>query len=139
LDQAFGAPRLALPDEGYVPTKLLEPTLGGQIARLVSLKLRNPVLGPGLWLPRESAALVLMPEASMNENGQATPGQNDIRRSRQVAPMQTKSEAQAVKSLAHTYFRSGIFSPDTGHVRAALGRIQTVVHRWPDYGSRGVD
>jgi len=58
---------------------------------------------------------MLMPEASVDENDGAMPRQDDVRRSRQVSPMQAKPISHPMQRPPHGKLRSGVLFPDRSH------------------------
>jgi hypothetical protein len=64
-----------------------------------------------------------MPEAPVDKHDLSVEWQGDVRSSRKVSPMETKSEAKRMDHAAHRNFRSHILASDAAHVFAAPQRV----------------
>ena len=56
-----------------------------------------------------------MPKTTVYENGDSVPRQNEIRRSRKIARMESKTETGAMQKLPDGDFGLGVFRPDFAH------------------------
>jgi hypothetical protein len=90
------------------------------IAFDIALQLPRPVVCVCGWLAVTALALVLVPEATMNEDDFAEAWKHKVGRSRQVGPVKAVSESHAVNQSAHLHFRCSIFGPNARHRLAAL-------------------
>ncbi len=61
-----------------------------------------------------------VPETSMNEYHFASCGENQVRGSRKVSPVQPETIAEPVYEAPHCHFRFGVFTADCSHVLAAI-------------------
>jgi len=61
-----------------------------------------------LWQSRETASFMLMPEAAMHEDRDPVLGQDNIRRSGQIATVKPKAIAHRMKKLPNTHLGPGI-------------------------------
>ncbi len=62
-----------------------------------------------------------MPEATVNENHLAAPGENKIRYARQVSAVQTEAVTEGMNEPANHEFRFGVLTADERHLSAADG------------------
>lgn len=120
--QNFSILRLTFPYGQDVPSVLPERFRSVPIALYVLPELVVPELDSGLRHCASSTSFVAMPKAPVNEDNQAVLGEDDIRRSRQVATVHAKAEAQAMGCSAHDDFRCGVLPPNTSHERGSLRR-----------------
>ena len=76
----------------------------------------------------EAAAVVLMPEATVDEYGESMPGEDEIGPAGQVLPMQAEPEPHPVRDAANREFRRGVPRPDPGHQLAPSPGVHDVGH-----------
>lgn len=69
-----------------------------------------------------------VPEATIYENHFVSRRKNDVRRSRQVPPVESKPVAERVQQSPDHEFRRGVFSANTRHQGAAALRGPIVRH-----------
>jgi hypothetical protein len=85
---------LAFPNRQHLPPATPELAHDASIASRVAQTLLFPVIGIGHRRQTRMSASVHVPEASMNVDNLSQLNQYDIRRSRKVAPVQTKTVAE---------------------------------------------
>jgi hypothetical protein len=59
--------------------------------------------------------MVPVPKATVHENRSTKPGKKNVRRAREISPMEAVSIASREQDSAHGSFGRGIFSPDGRH------------------------
>mgnify|MGYP002776994763 CR=1 FL=1 len=129
--------QLALPHHQHPPAGSAQLGLLALVVDDVAADLVHPELGTGLGHHEVAAALVLVPEAAVDEDYGATLRQNDIGLAGQVFPVQPEAIAGGVEKLTNQQLRLGILAPDAGHIEGALGGGMDVGHRmlnadgWP--------
>jgi hypothetical protein len=92
----------------------------------VAKELRPPIILPRRGHAAFPTSRVLVPEAAVNEYGPLQAREREIRRARQVAPMQTKAEAEGVGHASHRQFGRHVLAADSAHVLATPIRAQFV-------------
>lgn len=119
---------LAFPDLEQAPAQRLELCAHDGIAFLISPQLGQPIFRSRLRQPRQAAAAVLMPEASLHEDRLAQPGQHKVWRARKIATMEPESKAERVDHSPDHFLWHCVALADSPHVGAAsLGR-KTIRH-----------
>ncbi len=73
-----------------------------------------------------------MPKATVHQDHFLTRDKYQVRRSRQISAMQSKSESEPVRNLPHDQLRLGILLPYLAHLRADL-IFATVLHHNKPY------
>lgn len=96
-----GIAGLALPDDQDTPAEPLKRGPARHISRDVALKLRQPVCLIADRPPREPAARMLVPEASMDQHRQTAARQDHVRTAGQVRAMQAKPKTGPVQGLSN--------------------------------------
>jgi len=86
--QSKGIANFTLPDYEDIPAKVAQSILIGHVPLSVPIQLRLPELSVRLWDVGNLAALMLMPEAAIDEDGFLSAMEHDIGRSRKLADMQ---------------------------------------------------
>jgi hypothetical protein len=89
--------RLALPDDKHAPAHPAELAPGALVACLILPELLHPELLACLRCIREPASPMAMPEAPVNEHNGAMPGQDNVRRPRQVPTVQPEAISEPVQ------------------------------------------
>ena len=82
-------------------------------------------IGTGSSAPR---TVVLMPEATVNENYLLVSGKYKIRCSRKIPTVQSKSESESMCDFADSNFRRRVAASYPAHRPTALGRRKVVRH-----------
>ena len=117
-----------------LPYRLDAPPLRAQgltrrhVPGTVSINLRAPVLGVSLGLPRTAGAVVAMPETSVHEDRQAPTREHNIRRARQVTPVQSKARAKPGQRAPYFQFGRSVLALDLTHDRRTLLSGEDVSH-----------
>lgn len=106
---------LAFPHDEHMPAERLKPIGGSTVTSSNSLELWYPVPWIGLRRPRKPASGVLVPKASVDKDCDTQPGQDNIRSSRQVTPMQSEPEAGTVENSTSRHLRACVLGLDTPH------------------------
>lgn len=78
-----------------------------------------PELPVRLRISGESATRMPVPEATVNENHGPVFRQHDVRGSRQITAVQSKTIPKLVQHLPYCQLRFRVLSPDGGHVAAS--------------------
>lgn len=73
-------------------------------------------------------AVVLMPEATIDQNYCAIFSENHIRLARQALMVQAISEALAVQTFSNQELRSGVDAPDTRHHSGSCLFVDNINH-----------
>lgn len=132
-DQAFGeqidVSRLTFPDHEATPSCGFEGLKVGDVTFLVSSELRAPVFAAARRNAPFAARIVLMPKAAVNEDDLLVSGEDDVRRSWQVAAMQPEPEPQVVNKPTDGDLRRHVLTANAPHVLATALRVQ-LVHGW---------
>jgi hypothetical protein len=74
--------QFAFPDDKHIPSVIFDNSIVFFITFLVLFKFRHPVVFIGFWKNEIRAALMAMPEATINENHGFVFWQNNVRASR---------------------------------------------------------
>jgi hypothetical protein len=112
--------QLALPNDEDAPPQSFEGLDVSHVALLVLRKLRPPKRTTRLRQRGLSAAGMLMPKTSVNQNYFMERRKHNIRAARQVAAMKSKSVPQCVRDSSNQLFGLGIFTPNLRHQTTAL-------------------
>ena len=112
---------LAFPHHNNLPPQLAEFTTHAAVALDVGLELGVPERSIGLRCCRVAAAGVAVPEAAMDEDDHAMPGQHDVGLAREVLAMQAEPVAHPVQGRSDEPLRSCVLAADAGDVPAAVG------------------
>ena len=113
---------MTLPNDEHPPTSFLELLDVLLVTADVFLKLHFPEFGIALWIGRFGAAEMLMPEAPMNKYHRVVLRENDIRFTRQIFTMKTKSVTHPMQRAPNPLFGFGILRPHSPHNLAAFSR-----------------
>lgn len=70
-----------------------------------------------------------MPETAVYEDNRVVPWQHNVRRSREIAPVEAETVAHPVQGRADPLFGPGILAPDPGHVPASMCGRDSISHR----------
>jgi len=97
FSQLFQPDGLALPHNQHSPASRNQGSMNFRVTFHVLSEFLQPECGIGLRRRRVPASLVAMPEASLDEYSRLIPGEDNIRFSRQVTPVQPESETESVK------------------------------------------
>lgn len=119
---------LALPNDQRIPTLLGTAAEVTGIARPVPVELCLPEIAARFWDMGKLAALMLVPEASMDEDGFPTPWECHIGAARRRLPLQAEAIAEAMQRAAHDHLGLGVGPPDASHVGASVSRGKPVGH-----------
>jgi hypothetical protein len=106
---------LAFPDHEHMPAEKLEAVGGSAITGRDSLELWYPVRRISLWGPRKATSRVLMPKASVDEDREAQPWEDDVGGPRQLTPVQSESKARFVKNSTSCYLGARVLRTDAPH------------------------
>ncbi len=110
------------PNHQHVPARIVKAGLMRRIASPVTLKFRDPIVAVRLWGPRSPWTIMLVPEASMDENHFASRGEYQIGFSGKVSAMQAIPITHAVSQPPHSHFGSRIPAFHCAHRAAAIFR-----------------
>ena len=69
-----------------------------------------------------------VPEAAMDEDHFSKARENEVGRTRQVAPMESVTETHSMNDSTHDQFGLGVSMPNTRHPLAALGLGERIDH-----------
>ena len=112
----------ALPDDRYTPAGYQQFLSRSQIALNVSLELRLPETRSGGRHGRVGAAIVTVPEASMNEADSSEATECQVGLTGKFPIMEPVSEATPMKCSAESKFRFRVLAGDARH-HARSGRL----------------
>lgn len=115
LAKPIWVPSLALPHHQYAPSGATQSPHDGSVAFHITTEFGEPVRAIRLWLPRSSWASVLVPVAPVDEHHRAEPRERQVRRARQIAPVQPESVAERMCDRADDPFGRCISRADQGH------------------------
>jgi hypothetical protein len=130
--------QLTLPDGDHSPTRNLKFMFRSSVARDVTLELVLPELRTGLRGVRQPA-VVPVPEAAVDKEGDAPAAKDDVRLARKVPGMEPKSVAHCVQEPANGHFRARVAASDAAHEGAAAlpahdvephTRLASALNRW---------
>lgn len=119
-------PHLTAPDDHHLPPQISQAGIAALVSRRVLQELRPPERFPSGGHARVSASLVPMPEASVHEDGQFVAGQDNIRASRQIPPLQPKPIPQRKEEPAHGHLGLGVPASYGGHIPMSLFRRECI-------------
>ena len=111
---------LTFPDNERAPAHVCELTPIRTVTLAILLEFRNPVLLSCIWYSSFCAALVLMPETSMDKDRFASARKHDIWTARKTVGVQTVAIAHTVQQRPHGHFRSSVLASYPRHVSAAI-------------------
>lgn len=109
---------LTFPDGELAPRRCAQGEAGSPVPGHVCFDLRSPEGSTGLR-PLRSCAAVMMPEAPMHHHDSAITGEHDVRRTRQVFPVEPEAQSFPMKRAAHKKLRLRVLRPDSSHHAAA--------------------
>lgn len=121
----------AFPDDGNTPPLAYQVAYADFIAFSVLSQFAHPKFSSRFRNTCPLAPVMLMPEASVNEDGQSEFRQDDIWSSRQILAVQTESKPHGMKLFPDKDFWFSILRLDFCHHPASLGgdrRISAVPH-----------
>ena len=121
-------PAGAFPDDRNTPARCAEVVDVPAVPRHICRELALPEVRARSRGCRETAALVTMPEAAMDEHGTAPACQHDVRSPGEMSAVQAVSEACSMKRLAEFYLGTGIPALYASHHARARGAIDYVSH-----------
>lgn len=107
--------RLAFPNHKDIPARRFQGGLGSLVPSHIAVEFRVPELGPGLGCPGMLATRVSVPEAAMDEDGDAIASENDVGSAWQIARLKAKAMTSAVKRPSHQHFRFGVLVTNAAH------------------------
>jgi len=84
--------KLAFPNHNQPPAQFLQRPVIVGIPLLGALKLRHPVICPGLWNPPMPASIVLVPKAPPDLDCHSISNKDNVRRSGQITPAKPVSK-----------------------------------------------
>jgi len=116
------------PDDRNAPTDPAKSCDRFGVTRDIALELLLPEYGVGLRSGRVSTSRVVVPVASMNEEGDPVAGEDDIRTSRKSSHVKAIAKAETVKVSSHYPFRLGIATSISGHHPGAYVGADDVCH-----------
>lgn len=119
---------LAFPDDDRPPAQSLQRGAGCRVALHVATQLRDPVFGPGLRDPGAPTAGVLMPKASVDEQGDAMLRKHKVWPPRQIAAVQPEAQAEGMGRPPHRKLRPRVAPLDPGHDPRAFLLGYSVCH-----------
>jgi len=117
LGQQLRIGGFAFPNHRWIPAQGQQIFSSASIPLDVSVKLRLPVVDPGLWHGGPRAPLVPVPEASMDEQSNLVLRKHEVRRAWQIAAVQAKSQPQRVRGAADAHLRLRVLAPNARHCR----------------------
>ena len=117
----------ALPEDEYRPSVPLEQIHVDDIPLDVPVEFPIPefAVGTGSSTPW---TIVLMPEATVDENYLLVSGKYKIRCSRKIPTVQSKSESESMHDLADSNFRRCVAASYAPHQPTSLSRRKVVRH-----------
>lgn len=121
---------LTLPYNQDIPAECMQRPLCPCISLNIATKFVGPVRGARLRRGGSATARMSVPKAAVYENNFAKSGEHQIGASRQIAPVQSKTEAQAMDNSSDCHFRTRVFAPDSTH-ETRTSRINTLHLRKP--------
>lgn len=112
---------LAFPDDGRVPACLAEGDRVAFVAGGIGGEFGLPEVVVSGGGGSEGAVAVAVPEAAVDEDGEAAWSEADVGLSGEVAAVQAVAEAHGCEGAAHGEFRGGVRAADAGHIGRPLG------------------
>jgi hypothetical protein len=106
---------LAFPNRERRPAHRRQIGDGLLVSRDVSPKFGAPILHVAFRHPRAVTLLMPMPETSVHKQRDAVLGKDYIRIAREIAAMQSESQAEGMGGFSHPDFRRGVLAADAGH------------------------
>ena len=125
--QRVRAPGFAFPENECCPSVSLEQIHVVDIPLDVPVELPVPefAVGSGSSAPW---TIVLMPEATVDENYLLVSGKYKVRCSRKIPAVQPKSESESMRDFTHSNFRHCVAASYATHQPTPLGRRKVVRH-----------
>lgn len=120
------ASEFALPDCEHSPTCVPERAPSASISLDIVSELRLPELCAGFGGCSVTAALVAMPETTMDKYTGPESGEYNVRASRKVPAMKPKSVTVGMEEATYDHLRSCVLSLDTGHHARSGCRVNDI-------------
>jgi hypothetical protein len=117
---------LALPDRQCAPAHPAQRALVQFVTLHVSLELSLPKFRAALWQIRNSAPLVCMPKATMNEDSFPARREDKVGFSGQVFAMKSIPIPEVEQRLTHRKLGTSVLAADARHSLATLGFRQSI-------------
>ncbi len=117
---------LTLPDDDYLPAVVFEKLVVLLVPLLVSGDFVDPKLGVGLRYL--IAALVPMPEASVDEDGRVVAAHHDVGLPRNAFHVEAVAVAVTPQPLPDLQFGLGVAAADVRHHKMALRWSEAIRH-----------
>lgn len=111
--------RLALPHDHHAPPGVGQGGANILITGDVAGELGVPVVDVATWPAGERAARVLVPEAAVDEHGQARPAEDQVGRPRQVSGVQPEAEPCRMERAPKAEFWPGVALSNCPHYPGA--------------------
>jgi hypothetical protein len=118
---------LAFPHDMRTPSECGQRLLYLAVARDIAVKFGLPEFNAALGCVGETAAMVAMPEAAMNQNGGPSAREDNVGSAGKIAPVKSESNAEPVQDTPDGNLGSGILLPDPRHHGASFRRNRLVL------------
>ena len=105
-------PDCALPYHGDAPSRGIQCSDRFDIPSLVAGQFVFPESGPSAGQAKVLAAIVVVPEAAVNEYAGVPSGQDQIRSAGQFPDVQSIAKTRLPQTLAHAHFRQRVLVSD---------------------------
>lgn len=105
-------PDCALPHHGDAPSRGVQRRDRFDIPSLVAGQFVFPESGPSAGQAKVLAAIVVVPEAAVNEYAGVPSGQDQIRSAGQFPDVQSIAKTRLPQTLAHAHFRQRVLVSD---------------------------
>lgn len=119
-------PRLAFPNHEHTPAELAERGAGAGVTPSICPEFGFPNRPSGFRSGGPRAALVAVPEATVNKNNRPVAREDDVGRAGQPPRAHSEAEPDPVKKRAHAQFRGGVARADSRHYCASLFLVEYV-------------
>lgn len=111
----------AFPQSQYFPSQAEQLLLVRLVSAAIPCQLREPVLPPNGRKTPTVGAVMLVPEATVDEDHFAAGGEHEVRATRQIPTMKTKAIAQPMRPPPDRHLNGRVLGWDRSHDPAPLG------------------
>lgn len=126
----------ALPYHQNTPAEIHEVFVVTTVPLDIGAELFLPEFDSGGWRCRIETAGVSVPEAAIDEDGEAVAWKDEVGRSRQVLAMQPEPVSTAMKEPPKKKLGLGVFPPYTAHHSRASRLVDYIRHGSHSYATR---
>lgn len=128
------APQSAFPNHKYPPSHSGKRGPLRCVAEAIDLKFCSPKVDSGFGRIGEPAFGMTVPKTAMNKDRSTVLSENQVRSSRQLRMMNSKSKSQPVESASQGDLGLGIRSSNSSHVLATCSPGQAICHHLSSEG-----